>query len=67
MATITEWEFTADIASQINEILRDRLELPFAEARCEQHGKGSQKRRDLTIYDRDGKRILTGEVKMPDK
>jgi type I restriction-modification system DNA methylase subunit len=67
MSTITEWEFTADVASQINEILRDRLELPFSEARCEERKKGSQKRRDLTIYDRAGNRVLTGEVKMPDK
>ncbi len=67
MTTITEWEFTADVASQINEILRDRIELPFSEAKCEERKKGSQQRRDLTIYDRAGKRVLTGEVKMPDK
>ncbi|MGE0130176.1 MAG: class I SAM-dependent DNA methyltransferase [Blastocatellales bacterium] len=67
MSIITEWEFTADVASQINEILRDRVELPFSEAKCEERKKGSQKRRDLTIYDRDGNRVLTGEVKMPDK
>ena len=67
MATITEWEFTADVASQINEILRDRPDLPFSTARCETRKKGTQQRRDLTIYDREDTIILTGEVKLPDK
>lgn len=67
MSKITEWEFTADNASQINEILRDRPELPFSGARCEERKKGSQKRRDLTIYDRKSEVVLTGEVKLPDK
>jgi type I restriction-modification system DNA methylase subunit len=67
MASITEWQFTADVASSINEILRDRLDLPFASASCEERGKGSQKRRDLTIYDRNNNVALTGEVKLPDK
>ena len=35
MSQITEWEFTADVASQINEILKVRVDLPFSEARCE--------------------------------
>lgn len=67
MATITEWEFTADVASQINEILRDRPDLPFSNARCETRKRGTQQRRDLTIYDRENQIILTGEVKLPDK
>jgi type I restriction-modification system DNA methylase subunit len=67
MSTITEWEFTADVASIISEILRDRPDLPFASAHCEQRGKGSAKRRDITLRDRSNKPALTGEVKMPDK
>jgi type I restriction-modification system DNA methylase subunit len=67
MTSITEWTFTADVASQINQILRDRPDLPFSEAKVEERGKGSQKRRDLTIYDRENKTVITGEVKMPDK
>lgn len=68
MSQITEWEFTAEVAGFINEILKDRPDLPFASAHCEQRGRGSQKRRDLTLKARrNNKIILTGEVKLPDK
>jgi len=66
MAQITEWEFTADIASRINGILTARPDLPFKEARAEQRGKGSTKRRDISLIGRNGNPVLTGEVKMPD-
>src|SRR5436853_7717532 len=66
MPTITEWTFVADIASRIDEILRDRPELPFSTARIEERGRGSRKRRDLTLYDRNGATSVTGEVKLPD-
>jgi type I restriction-modification system DNA methylase subunit len=67
MATKTnEWTFTSDIASQINVILQNRPDLPFSLVRCEEPVKGSRKRHDLTIYDRSGKLILTGEVKRPE-
>ncbi len=67
MAQITEWEFTADVASQINEILKERVDLPFSEARCEEREAGKVQRRDLTLWSRANKRVITGEVKMPDK
>jgi hypothetical protein len=67
MTSITEWTFTGEVLSKINEILRDRPDLPFSEAKTEERGKGSQKRRDLTIYNREKKIILTGEIKLPDK
>jgi type I restriction-modification system DNA methylase subunit len=68
MANITEWEFTADVASQINEILGTRPDLPFSTARCETRKRGDPERRDLAIYDRESNRVaLTGEVKLPDK
>ncbi len=63
---VNEWTFTADVASHINAILRDRPDLRFSNARVEERGRGSRKRRDLTIYDRQNKIALTGEVKMPD-
>ncbi|MEW5721120.1 MAG: hypothetical protein AB1817_21015, partial [Chloroflexota bacterium] len=66
MPQTTEWTFTADIASRINQILNEHSELPFGEARVEERGRGSQKRRDLTLYDKRGKIALTGEAKMPD-
>ncbi len=67
MSQITEWEFTADVASQINEILKERIDLPFSEAKCEQRKSGTIKRRDLTLLNRANKPVFTGEVKMPDK
>jgi hypothetical protein len=67
MSTITEWTFTADVASQINDILKGNEDLPFSVAKCEERGRGVQKRRDLTLYDRNNKILLTGEVKLPDK
>ncbi len=67
MSQITEWEFTADVASQINEILKVRVDLPFSEARCEEREAGKVQRRDLTLWNRAKKRVITGEVKMPDK
>ena len=67
MSQITEWEFTADVASQINEILKGRVDLPFSEAKCEQRKSGTIKRRDLTLLNDAGNPVFTGEVKMPDK
>jgi len=63
---INEWTFTAEIAKWIDNILEDHFELPFSKARVEEWSKAGRKRRDLTIYDREGKRVLTGEIKMPD-
>lgn len=62
---ITEWEFTAEVAGWIAVILDQDKTLPFSEAKCEQRGKGSEKRRDLTLIDKDGNNAITGEVKMP--
>jgi type I restriction-modification system DNA methylase subunit len=66
MPQITEWEFTADIVSRINAILAAHSNLPFTEARAEARARGSIKRRDITLYDRASKIVLTGELKMPD-
>ncbi len=62
---MTEWEFTADVASWINELLRIEPDLPFERAKCEQRGAGSQKRRDITLLDKQRRPCLTGEVKLP--
>ncbi|MBE0537911.1 MAG: N-6 DNA methylase [Phycisphaerae bacterium] len=62
---MNEWEFTADVASWINEILQKNTSLPFSRAKCEQSTKGSRKRRDLTLLDKDDRIVLTGEVKLP--
>ena len=62
---MNEWEFVAKVASWIDGILRDYPRLPFSEARCEQRGRGSRKRRDLTLLADDGSVVLTGEVRLP--
>jgi len=62
---MNEWEFTADIASRINEIIANTPSLPFLRASCEQSDSDSLKRRDLTICDNDQCVVLTGEIKLP--
>lgn len=62
---MNEWEFTAEAAGWINEIIAHESGLPFDCAKCEQQGRGSRKRRDLTILDKNKKVILTGEIKLP--
>ncbi len=63
---MNEWEFTADVASWINEILLKIGDgLPFSRAKCEQREKKSLKRRDITLYDKNDCIVLTGEVKLP--
>jgi len=62
---MNEWEFTADVASWINKILGTKRDLPFSRAKCEQTGRGSRKRRDLTLLDRNKRIVLTGEIKLP--
>jgi hypothetical protein len=63
---IHEQSFVADVASWINSILEGRKDLPFTYSRVEEYPQGKRTRRDLSIYDKDGNRALTGEVKMPD-
>jgi type I restriction-modification system DNA methylase subunit len=65
--SVTEWTFTGDVQSIVNEILHHRSELGFSEAKIEERGRGQLKRRDLTLYDDHGRCALSGELKMPDK
>jgi hypothetical protein len=64
---VDERTFLAVVAGWVNEILGRRPDLPFRDARVEEHSAGGSKRHDLKIYRRgtDGI-ILTGEAKMPD-
>src|SRR4051794_2566597 len=48
-------------------ILARRPDLPFERAEVEEHSGGGRPRRDITIYDRTGRKAVTGEVKMPDR
>lgn len=62
---ITEWEFTADVASWINQYLALNPFLIFKEAKCEQRASGSAKRRDISLIGKDNRVLITGEVKLP--
>lgn len=62
-----ELDFVNRVSNWINEILDRRLDLPFKQATMEESAKGKRKRRDLTLYDREGQLALTGEIKLPDK
>lgn len=64
-ASINEWEFTSNVKGWIDLALAKTTRLPFAEARCERSTSGSRKRNDLTLFDRNGIAVLTGEVKLP--
>ncbi len=61
-----EWTFTADVAKWAEAILVGRPDLPFGRVEVEERGRGTRKRRDLTIYDRSERPVVTGEIKMPD-
>lgn len=63
---MNEWGFTGEVKSWIDQIVMFNTNLPFSGARVEDVGNGSQKRRDLTLLDRNGEPLLTGEVKLPD-
>ena len=65
MASPAEWEFTAEAAGWINEILSKNPDLPFSAAKCEQRSGESLTRRGLTLLDKNGRVVLTGEVKLP--
>lgn len=61
-----EWEFVADCATQITLLCQKYPDLPFERASVESQSKSSAQRRDLTLWDRNGERVLTGEVRLPD-
>lgn len=63
---MNEWEFTGEVKSWIDQIVQRNTNLPFSGASVETKGRGSQKRRDLTLRDKNGEPLLTGEVKLPD-
>lgn len=61
-----EWNITAHTATFITQICTVRPDLPFSHATVEETVKGSAKRHDLVLFDRSGKKVLTGEVKRPE-
>ncbi|BAZ28472.1 type I restriction-modification system methyltransferase subunit-like protein [Cylindrospermum sp. NIES-4074] len=61
-----EWNITAQSATWITEICTARPDLPFSHATVEETVKRSAKRHDLVLFDRNNKKVLTGEVKRPE-
>ena len=61
-----EVTFCADVKSWVDALFQQHPDWPFERAHIEKYGRGTNKRQDLLILDRDhGKPILSGEVKMP--
>ena len=67
-ATIHEVDFCAQIAGAVYQLVGlNPTVYPFTEARVEGFGIGAgrRKRKDLRLFDRYGKLVLCGEVKLP--
>jgi len=63
--TIHEVDFCGVIATAANHYFEShRDSMPFLDARLEGKGR-ARKRKDLRFYDKHGKMLLTGEVKLP--
>ena len=65
---IHEVDFCAQMAGAANAIVAQNPAIyPFHEARVEGYGTGAgkRKRKDLRFFDRNGKLVLCGEVKLP--
>ena len=67
MPEINEWTFAADVCKTIQAILAETPALPFSEAKVEEGAKSGRKRRDLTLYGKESRPVLTGEIKLPDR
>ena len=67
MDPVTEPQFTAEVKSLIDAILKERSDLPFSRAEVETRPKGQLIRHDLVLYGLHNEKLLTGEVKLPDK
>ena len=65
---VDERTYAADVAGWVNLILRDRPDLPFWNARVEEHtDPGLSTRHDFRLYRRHTNTpVLSGEIKMPD-
>ena len=64
---VDERTFASDVAGWVNEILRNRPNLPFGRASVEEHVEGTPRRHDFRLYRRHTDTpVLTGEIKMPD-
>ena len=58
-----EWNIAAKAATWLTEICTARPDLGFDRAEVEVKVKGTNKRHDLTVYDKSGEAVLCGEAK----
>ena len=61
-----EWNIAAKAATWLTEICTARPDLGFDRAEVEVKVKGTNKRHDLTVYDKSGEAVLCGEAKRPE-
>src|SRR3972149_8028570 len=68
MSTLNEVQFVAEVKSWVDEICRSKdASFPFAKAEIEVRSKGKRERRDFVLLNHRGEKVLTGEVKLPDR
>jgi hypothetical protein len=68
MNPLHEVQFVGNVKSWIDEICRaEGSDFPFAKAEMEDYPSGKRTRKDLVLFDRAGKKVLSGEVKLPDR
>ncbi len=68
MSTLNEVQFVAEVKSWVDEICRSEgASFPFAKAEIEVRSKGKRERRDFVLLNHRGEKVLTGEVKLPDR
>ena len=60
-----EHEFTADVVSWMDRIIENDPSLPFAAVKFDRRSKGIAKRRDISLLGKDGRILITGEIKLP--
>lgn len=60
-----EHEFTADVVRWMDSIIENNSSLPFAAVKFDRRSKGVSKRRDISLLGKDGRVLVTGEIKLP--
>ena len=62
---MNEWQFAGRVCRWIFLVLEINPSLPFAEPDVEEQSEGTRKRNDITLKDKSGVKVLTGEIKLP--
>lgn len=68
MTPLNEVQFVGNVKSWIDQICRtEGPDFPFEKAEMEDYPSGKRTRKDLVLFNREGKKVLSGEVKLPDR